>query len=56
MSREEVERKLHELKALYGGPPPKEIIDIEPERVVEAAAKDIDPDFNPNDYLDADEA
>lgn len=56
MSREEVERKLHELKALYGGPPPKEIIDIEPERVVEAASRDVDPDFNPNDYIDADEA
>jgi len=43
MSKEEVERKLEEIKRLYGGPPPQAILDIE--------AKDItpeqDPPFNP---------
>jgi CRISPR/Cas system-associated exonuclease Cas4 (RecB family) len=29
MSREEVERKLNEIKSLYGGPPPQAILDVE---------------------------
>jgi len=31
MSSEEVRRKLEEIKAMYGGPPPQEIIDVTPE-------------------------
>jgi hypothetical protein len=33
MSVDEVKRKLDEIKAMYGGPPPKEIIDVTPEQV-----------------------
>jgi hypothetical protein len=32
MSREEVERKLNEIKSLYGGPPPQAILDVEAKR------------------------
>ena len=39
MSKEEVERKLEEIKRLYGGPPPQAILDIE--------AKDITPEQDP---------
>jgi len=31
MSKEEVERKLNEIKSLYGGPPPQAILDVEGE-------------------------
>ena len=31
MSADEVRRKLEEIKAMYGGPPPKQIIDVTPE-------------------------
>ena len=31
MSVDEVRRKLEEIKAMYGGPPPKQIIDVTPE-------------------------
>ena len=49
MSREEVERKLNEIKSLYGGPPPQAILDVE--------AKDItverDPPFEARKQLEA---
>ena len=49
MSREEVERKLNEIKSLYGGPPPQAILDVE--------AKDItierDPPFEAREQLEA---
>jgi phage terminase small subunit len=49
MSREEVERKLNEIKSLYGGPPPQAILDVE--------AKDItverDPPFEARKRLEA---
>jgi phage terminase small subunit len=45
MSKEEVQRKLDELKKLYGGPPPTAIIDLNPFDVRESAEKDIDPAF-----------
>jgi phage terminase small subunit len=45
MSKEEVQRKLDELKKLYGGPPPTAIIDLEPSDVRESAEKDVDPTF-----------
>jgi len=35
MSKEEVRRKLEELQQLYGGPPPKQIIDMTPEELSE---------------------
>jgi phage terminase small subunit len=49
MSREEVERKLAELKALYGGPPPKQIIDMEPHQVGEM---ETDPPFEQGQALE----
>ena len=45
MSKEEVQRKLDELKKLYGGPPPTAIIDLNPADVRENAEKDVDPAF-----------
>jgi len=45
MSKEEVQRKLDELKKLYGGPPPTAIIDLNPSDVRESAEKDVDPAF-----------
>ena len=38
MSKEEVQAKLDEMKKLYGGPPPSQIIDITPEEVKEDAS------------------
>jgi len=49
MSREEVERKLAELKALYGGPPPKEIIDLPMKEV--GKSLEVDPPFDPTQTL-----
>jgi len=48
MSKEEVRRKLEELQQLYGGPPPKQIIDMTPDELGEKYAliqqdNDIDP-------------
>lgn len=40
MSREEVERKLAELQAMYGGPPPKAIIDIPMHEIGKTIEKD----------------
>jgi phage terminase small subunit len=49
MSKEEVERKLMEIKNLYGGPPPQAILDVE--------ARDItmerDPPFEAREALEA---
>ena len=49
MSKEEVERKLQEIKNLYGGPPPQAILDVE--------AKDVtierDPPFEARKALEA---
>lgn len=47
MSKEEVQRKLDELKKLYGGPPPTAIIDLNSSQVRESADKDVDPPFTP---------
>jgi len=48
MSKEEVRRKLDELQQLYGGPPPKQIIDMTPDELGEKYAlvqkdNDVDP-------------
>lgn len=40
MSREEVQRKLEELKKLYGGPPPKDIIDMSEDEILESVKKE----------------
>ncbi len=40
MSREEVQRKLEELKKLYGGPPPKDIIDMDEDEILESVKKE----------------
>jgi len=45
MSKEEVQRKLDELKKLYGGPPPTAIIDLNPSDVRETVAREQDPEF-----------
>ncbi len=40
MSKEEVQRKLDELKKLYGGPPPTALIDADTGVVIESAARE----------------
>jgi phage terminase small subunit len=45
MSKEEVQRKLDELKKLYGGPPPTAIIDLNPSDVRETVDRERDPAF-----------
>lgn len=45
MSKEEVQRKLDELKKLYGGPPPTAIIDLKPSDVRETVDREQDPVF-----------
>lgn len=45
MSKEEVQRKLDELKKLYGGPPPTAIIDLKPSEVRETVDREQDPAF-----------
>jgi len=42
MSKEEVTRKLEEIKALYGSPP-QTLIDIEPEQIEDIEPEDIEP-------------
>jgi phage terminase small subunit len=37
MSADEVRRKLEEIKAMYGGPPPQQIIDVTPEEATEGS-------------------
>ena len=46
MSKEEVQRKLDELKKLYGGPPPTALIDADTGAVIESATRDRDPAFD----------
>jgi hypothetical protein len=45
MSKEEVQRKLDELRKLYGGPPPSALIDASTGAVIESAERDRDPAF-----------
>lgn len=45
MSKEEVQRKLDELKKLYGGPPPSAIIDAETGKVLDTVEREKDPAF-----------
>ncbi len=45
MSKEEVQRKLEELKALYGGPPPTALIDASTGMVLNTVAREADPAF-----------
>ena len=40
MSKEEVQRKLEEIKKLYGGPPPKDIIDMDEDEILESVKKE----------------
>lgn len=40
MSKEEVMRKLEEIKKLYGGPPPKDIIDMDENEILETVKKE----------------
>jgi len=46
MSKEEVQRKLNELKQLYG-PPPTALIDADTGKVIDSVARERDPAFNP---------
>lgn len=46
MSKEEVQRKLDELKKLYGGPPPTALIDAESGKVIESLDREKDPAFD----------
>jgi len=45
MSKEEVQRKLDELRKLYGGPPPTALIDASTGAVIESVERDRDPAF-----------
>jgi phage terminase small subunit len=45
MSKEEVQRKLDELRALYGGPPPTALIDADTGAVIESISREKDPEF-----------
>ena len=60
MSKEEVQRKLDELKKLYGGPPPTALIDADTGIVIESAAREKDPEFDagveqpPPDFFERD--
>lgn len=45
MSKEEVQRKLDELRALYGGPPPSALIDASTGMVIESIDREKDPAF-----------
>jgi phage terminase small subunit len=45
MSKEEVQRKLDELKRLYGGPPPTALIDADTGKVLDSVAREKDPAF-----------
>lgn len=47
MSKEEVQRKLDELKKLYGGPPPTALIDASTGQVLETLDREKDPVFDP---------
>ena len=45
MSKEEVQRKLDELKKLYGGPPPTALIDAHTGAVIASVDREKDPEF-----------
>jgi hypothetical protein len=45
MSKEEVQKKLDELRQLYGGPPPTALIDAESGKVIESVEREKDPAF-----------
>jgi phage terminase small subunit len=45
MSKEEVQRKLEELKKLYGGPPGR-LIEAEPAEVIKSIGREKDPSFD----------
>ena len=45
MSKEEVQRKLDELRALYGCPPPTALIDASTGQVIESVERERDPAF-----------
>ena len=47
MSKEEVQRKLDELKKLYGGPPPTALIDAHTGAVIASMDMDKEPEFVP---------
>ena len=47
MSKEEVQRKLDELKQLYGGPPPAALIDASTGEVLDSVDREKDPEFDP---------
>jgi len=53
MSKEEVMKKLEEIKKIYGGPPPTAILEME-SRVVEEETIPVEPEveFNPEELLD----
>jgi hypothetical protein len=44
MSVDEVRRKLEEIKAMYGGPPPKQIIDVTPEDLEDEPEVESEPE------------
>jgi phage terminase small subunit len=46
MSKEEVQRKLDELKRLYGGPPPTALIDASTGEVLDSTDREKDPAFD----------
>ena len=46
MSKEEVQRKLDELKMLYGGPPPTALIDADTGKVIDSVERERDPIFD----------
>jgi phage terminase small subunit len=46
MSKEEVQRKLDELKRLYGGPPPTALIDADTGKVLDSTDREKDPAFD----------
>ena len=46
MSKEEVQKKLDELKRLYGGPPPTALIDADSGKVIESLEREKDPVFD----------
>ena len=45
MSKEEVQKKLDELKKLYGGPPPSALIEASTGQIIESIDREKDPEF-----------
>jgi hypothetical protein len=54
MSKEEVMKKLNEIKQLYGGPPPSAILEMDV-KVVEEEPEPVEPELDVNELFDADE-